>query len=159
MKPLRWVTSREAHAYMRERAEQNKALSKNNPNEQWAKARLDNTPHKWTAQAQWGYRIFDFWCARLGVAVEIDGREHDPEYDAYRDEYNFRRSAVVVLRVRNRNESDMQRVIQALGKISTWADRRESMGLLAHTKKERREYVNLPDSRHCLQEYLDKIGY
>lgn len=142
---------------MRMRAEQNKDRSRHNKNEQWAKDILDSTGYKWTPQAQWGYRIFDFWCAKLGVAVEIDGPEHNADYDGYRDEYNFRRSAVVVIRVRNTNDQDMQKAISMLGRIGTWQDRREQMGLLSHTKAGRRKYVNLPDDKKCLQEFLQGI--
>lgn len=141
---------------MRWRAEQNKIRSVNNSSEQWAKDRLKTTGLKWTPQAQWGYRIFDFWCAVLGVAIEIDGPEHDLDYDAYRDEYNFRRSAIVVFRVRNGNESDIQRVIGALSRIETWKTRRARMGI---DPKNKGVYVDLPDSKHCLQEYLSQIGY
>ena len=36
--------------------------------------KLAATGHRWSRQAIWGKRIFDFWCATLGIAVEVDGR-------------------------------------------------------------------------------------
>lgn len=154
MKQLRWTTNVEQADYMRGRVAENLARSARNQNEQWAANRLSETPYRWKPQAQWGYRIFDFWCQFLGVAVEIDGPDHDPEYDAYRDEYNFRRSGIVVLRVRNKNEQDMDDAIAMLDRIEGWTARRLDMGLSADTKEERRANVNLPDDRKLLMEYL-----
>ena len=134
MKPLRWPTDAEQHAYMRERQAQNKAKTKNNKNERWAAGRLKESVKKWTEQAQWGYRLFDFWCAELGVAVEIDGPEHNQKYDAHRDEYNYRRSGIVVLRVRNRNEEDMRRCLLAIASECSWKDRKEKMGIASKSK-------------------------
>ncbi len=51
-------------------------------------------------------RIFDFFCSELGVVVEVDGPEHNEDWDTFRDEGTFRSSSIVVLRVRNRNEED-----------------------------------------------------
>lgn len=144
---------------MRGRVAENTARSARNPNEQWAAERLSATPYRWKRQAQWGYRIFDFWCAELGVAIEIDGSNHDPDYDAYRDEYNFRRSGVVVLRVRNKNEKDMDSTIAALDRIESWTTRRLNMGLTSNTKAEKRQHVNKPDDISLLREYLTGIGH
>jgi len=154
MKQLRWTTNKEQADYMRGRVAENVARSAKNPNEQWAAERLSVTPYKWKPQAQWGYRIFDFWCEFLGVAIEIDGPDHDPDYDSYRDEYNFRRSGVVVLRVRNKNEKDMDSAIATLDRIEAWTTRRFNMGLMSNTKEEKRKNVNLPDNRKLLREYL-----
>lgn len=100
MKPLRWTTNAEEHAYMAERQRQNIFNSNNNKSENWFIEKLHGTGLKWARQSQWGYRIFDFWNHNLGVAIEVDGKGHRKKYDSYRDEYNFRRSGIVVLRVR-----------------------------------------------------------
>lgn len=115
---MRWPTTRETHAYMKSRQDQNAARVV--ANEDWMATKLP----RWTRQAEWGYRLFDFWNARLGCAVEVDGPEHDPNYDQYRDEWAFRRSAIVVLRVRNRNEQDADHAILTIGKLGTWIDRK-----------------------------------
>ena len=97
MKKLRYITNAEQSAYMRQRKAECMARSPKNRAENWAADRLKTTGKKWKHQAVWGYRIFDFWCRELGCAVEIDGKNHKEDYDSYRDEYNFRRSAIVVL--------------------------------------------------------------
>jgi very-short-patch-repair endonuclease len=141
MKPLRWATNAEQAAYMRGRKDQNLTRALSNSNENWLFARLEATGFKWTRQATWGYRIFDFWCHELGIAVESDGPEHDRQYDAHRDEYNLRRSGVLVLRVRNKNEEDVAVAISAIAEAKTWRDRRARLGLDAHTKAGRRHLI------------------
>lgn len=138
MKPLHYATTAGTHAYMRGRQAENKAASACNQNENWFAAKLNETAEKWTRQTQWGYRLFDFWCHELGIAVEIDGREHDPRYDGYRDKYNYLRSGIVVLHVRNRNEEDAARALEFIAKSESWAARRHRLGLDQPTKKSRR---------------------
>ncbi len=142
MKPLRWPTNAEDAAYMKGRQEQNVRRALANPSENWLEERLNTTGYKWTRQASWGHRIFDFWCHELGIAVESDGPEHDQRYDAHRDEYNLRRSGIVVLRVRNRNEKDANVALSAIATAEPWNVRREKLRLNAHTKAGRRHLVS-----------------
>lgn len=117
---------------------------------------LKSRGEKWTRQVLWGYRIFDFWNPVLGIAIEIDGPEHDPVYDAHRDEYNFRRSAIVVLRVRNQNENDAKAVFELIPRLGTWKERRSELGIDGHTKKERRKLLLLPRFPSLLERYLSQ---
>lgn len=128
---MKWPTNKEEHAYMRMRQEQNKRKSKSNPNENWAAKYLNKrtTGHRWKRQAQWGYRLYDFWCSTLGIAVEIDGDTHDPNYDRSRDEYNYNKSGIVVLRVRNRSEKDMKKALIKIQQSECWNTRRKRLGL------------------------------
>lgn len=144
MKKLRWCCDSKSSEYMRMRKEQNLARALTNKNENWMADLLATTGLKWTRQAQWGYRRFDFWCAHLGVAVEVDGAEHREDYDAYRDEYNFRRSGIIVLRVRNLSAEDAAAALEAIGKQSPWKERRVAMGLNTGSKKARRKWVTAP---------------
>lgn len=105
-----------------------------NPNENWMAAKLGVG---WTRQAVRGYRIFDFWHHGLGCAVEVDGPEHDRAYDNYRDEYVFRRSGVIVLRVRNKCEEDAKTVIATIRRLDTHKDRRAKLGILGGKKQKR----------------------
>lgn len=132
MTPLKWPINKEESAYMRERKRQNRSRTRRNSNENWAHERLCSlTGLKWTRQAMWGYRLYDNWNAVLGVAVEVDGLEHKYKrgQDLYRDEYNFRRSGIVVLRVRNQNEIDMAFAVDLIRKSRTWEERRNDLGL------------------------------
>lgn len=142
MRKLRYATDREKSAYMRMRQEQNLETAQKNPNENWMAERLRTTSERWKRQLIWGFRVFDFWCGRLGIAVEVDGPGHDPDYDAYRDEYNYRRSGIVVLRVRNMNEADAANAIERINGSLTWSERRHALGIDTNTKKGRRWLVN-----------------
>jgi very-short-patch-repair endonuclease len=127
---------------MQGRQDQNRARAERNKNENWLAGQLQVTGHRWTRQAAWGYRIFDFWCHELGIAVESDGPEHRPDYDAYRDEYNLRRSGIVVLRIRNMNEADLADALRLVAESETWKERKKRLGLDAHTKAGKRNLVS-----------------
>jgi very-short-patch-repair endonuclease len=142
MKPLHRPTNAAEHAYMRERAAQNLARAASNPNENWFWRKLEATGKSWTRQAQWGYRIFDFWCHEIGTAVEVDGPEHRAAYDAYRDEYNLRRSGILVLRVKNLNEADATTALAVIAQAETWADRKARLGIVGNTKQARNRLVS-----------------
>jgi very-short-patch-repair endonuclease len=141
MKPLRWPTNKEQHDYMRMRAVQNLERALVNKNENWMACKLQGSGFKWKRQAQWGNRIFDFWCSSLGIAIEIDGPEHDHIYDAYRDEYNLRRSGILVLRVRNLSEEDASICMATVASSCSWRERKEGLNIVASTKKGRRRLV------------------
>lgn len=159
MKQLKWPINKQDSDYLSVRKAQNIQRAKNNPNENWMRDILKGTNYKWTRQALWGYRIFDFWCAVLGVAVEVDGPEHNPTTDSYRDEYNFRRSGVVVLRVRNHNDADAHKVVVLISRLGSWAERRQELGITAHTKRERRQHADKPyDGPSMLTAYLERLG-
>lgn len=157
MKPLRWTNTKDAHAYMAGRKKQNMQRAENNPNENWMLEKLLTTPFKWSRQAQWGYRLFDFWCSVLGVGIEVDGPEHNKDYDTYRDEYNFRRSGIVVIRVRNMNEDDAARALYLVNRVGTLVSRKEFLKINPNSKKGRRSLVNAPIERSLLSEYLESL--
>jgi very-short-patch-repair endonuclease len=102
---------------------------------------LAKTGKKWTRQAMWGYRIFDFWCAELGLVVEVDGATHKIEYDNYRDEYNYRRSGIVVLRVPNFCEESAKLALDVIASAETWKERRLKLGIFG-SKKQKRHLVS-----------------
>ena len=125
---MRWVTNKCESDYMRNRQAQNKARCVSSAAEQWMADKLSGAGIKFTRQAMWGYRLFDFWIATLGIAIEVDGPEHDQEYDAFRDRYNYLRSGIVVLRVKNFDEESAATVIQKLRESELWKVRRLRIG-------------------------------
>lgn len=125
VKSMRWIVRSDQAKYMRERQKQNK--KKIVKAEIWAKQKLETTEYKWSSQAIWGCRLFDFWCAELGIAVEIDGMTHDKVYDAVRDEYNYFRSGIIVIRVGNYDETAMQQALETIAKAETWQARKAKM--------------------------------
>lgn len=129
MKYKRWPTTKEQHEHMKMREKQNVRIARRNPNENMLIPYLKKTGLRWSRQSQWGYRIFDFWCHTLGVAIEIDGKEHNKKYDIFRDKENYERSGIIVLRVRNKNIGDIKKVMGKLRTIKIWSLRRIKLGL------------------------------
>lgn len=115
--------------HMKMRQTQNVVRSVSSKAEDWALSYLEKTEYKWTRQAIWGWRVFDFWNHQLGIAVEIDGPEHDSDYDSKRDAKNWKTSRIVVLRVKNFDEHDMQLALEAISNSDSWNERRELAGL------------------------------
>lgn len=151
---VRWPSSVEDSEYMRMRQRQNMHNSLSNHNENWFAEKLTRARIKYRRQAQWGFRLFDFWIASKGVAVEIDGPEHNAHkaraQDAYRDEYNYRRSAILVIRVPNGDEASAAAAIQKIHGECSWEDRRAQLGLNLRSKKARRKWVAAPELTETL---------
>lgn len=107
---------------------ENLAFAMRNPNEEWMWQKLLKTGHIWERQGLWGYRMFDFWCRHMGVAVEVDGPEHDTERDANRDAQALLYGGIVVLRVKNRDEEGAERVLRAVAaQPDNWDDRKRQI--------------------------------
>lgn len=156
MKKLKYQTDKESSDYMAGRCRQNKVRCLSSKAETWALAMLSRTGRKWTRQAMWGFRIFDFWNAEIGCAIEIDGPEHNAEIDRYRDEYNFRRSGIVVLRVKNFDVADMNAAIRNIHDLGGWQERRASLGF-TEAKRSRHVLAAQPydANRRMLDGYLE----
>jgi len=109
---------------MKLRQNQNRAKGMT-PAEKWLFENfLKKTTLNWTHQAQWGFRLFDFWNAFLGVAIEVDGPEHRPEADLFKDETEWGRSKIVTFRVRNFNRADASLAMGSLQLLRPWKERR-----------------------------------
>lgn len=122
----------ELHKHMKMRQRQNLIIAIRNPNENWLKKKLEEqTDLKWTRQAIWGFRLFDFWNSKKGIAVEVDGPDHDKKKfrDSIRDNYNFKRSGVLVFRIKNLCEEEASIAIEMINKECLWWERRKNLGL------------------------------
>ena len=155
MKPPGWPVNRDDHAHMRLRQRQNLTTSTRSKAEAWMQEHLSRTGLKWTRQAQWGFRLFDFWCHDRGVAVEVDGPEHVREIDSRRDLYNYHRSGIVVIRVRNFNEQDAARCLSKIKRVGSWAARRKAMGIESKDRSTRKKWQESEDAATFL---LGKLG-
>jgi very-short-patch-repair endonuclease len=142
---MRALCNSQQHSYMKKRQKEN--LLNFSKAEQWAYEYLKPINTQWVRQAIWGCRLFDFFSIKRGIAVEIDGPEHNKDYDRIRDEYNYYRSGILVLRVHNFNEHDMRMVIQEITKGETRKQRR---------KRVRREIGLAEDAP--MKDVLKKIG-
>lgn len=127
MKKLKWITKKEDTDRMKRFKVKN--LNREISAENWMKDKLSQTDLKWTRQAIWGFRIFDFWNHEKGIAVEVDGPTHNEKYDEYRDRYNYLRSGIIILRVRNFNEQDAQQALNKIKSQTSWVERRKQMGI------------------------------
>lgn len=139
---IAWPLNAAAARHMRIRQVQNLNTAVRNETENWMLAKLQATKYKWSRQSIWGSRLFDFWCHVLGVAVEVDGEEHDRERDKEHDDYLYRRSAIVVIRVRNRNEEDAEAAIKRIWELGLWMDRRKAIGVKRTKAELRREKMS-----------------
>lgn len=130
-------SNRQEHAYMkmRQQALRGRGMTKA---EEWVYQALMATGLKWTREAVWGWRIFDFWNVKLGVAIEVDGPEHNRISDLKRDSINYERSGIIVFRIKNWNQQDLEMVLKKLPSINDWIVRREELGLLTKAQKKAR---------------------
>lgn len=127
---MRWTTNHLQASYMRHRRQQNIELSLRNQNENTAFSIIKKHSNlKWERQKAWGCRLFDFWCGHMGVAIELDGPEHDPEYDAVRDRHNELRSAIAVFRIKNGDWGRLIEAVQEIHAMPCWKERRSIAGL------------------------------
>lgn len=125
-----WPTNKDAAAHMKMRQNQNLVSCKKSKAESWMADKLESTkPFKWTRQAQWGIRLFDFWNYKLGIAVEVDGSEHVHNIDITKDRVDYVVSGIVVLRVRNFNEDDAGKALLYISRSGSWNDRRKLLNL------------------------------
>lgn len=126
---IKWPINAEMHAYMAGRQRMNRVSCLKSKAEAWIYSLLKPSGLTWTRQAQWGYRLFDFWCAELGIAVEVDGPEHKKNWDAFRDDHNYRVSGILVIRIPNFDNAAAANALIKIGKSTSWNERRASLGL------------------------------
>lgn len=124
-----WPTNKQESQYMLMRQNQNIERSKSNKAENWFNEKLKNSKYKFSRQKRWGYRIYDFWCHELGLAIEVDGQTHNESWDALRDKQDFERSRIIVLRVRNFDEGDAYFALKYLLQCEKWNERRTAAGM------------------------------
>ena len=124
-----WPVKQEHHKHMKHRQEQNRARCGNNKAENWMADKLSETGLKWTRQAHWGFRMFDFWNSSRGIAVEVDGREHCRPDDEKQDGIDFEKSAIIVIRVTNFDEIQANLAILEIISAGSWNERRVRNGL------------------------------
>mgnify|MGYP000937170663 CR=1 FL=1 len=129
IKHIAWPTTKEESDHMAIRQKQNRESCKLSAAEEWMKVRLRGTGMKWKRQSRWGIRLFDFWNSEKGIAVEVDGPEHDPIRDKAKDRVDFLVSGILVLRVKNFDELDAQIAISRIMTSQSWNSRRSGMGL------------------------------
>lgn len=120
----------------------------------------------WERQYLIGYRILDFYCPELKIAIEVDGTEHDRQYDRYRDEYLFRVENIITFRVRNNTPLDIKSVLDTLPLCMKCGSNRnivfkDVLGVNpTHVAKERlSRTIPFKEEYLLLGKYLNSRGY
>lgn len=136
MKACKYISDSKSHAEMKFFKDVNSQSSLRNKNEnRFCELLETKTNLKFSRQAIWGRRIFDVWVDRLGLAFEIDGNEHVERIDKYRDEWIFRRSGIVVIRVKNPLVDRFFENLPNFETIGTWKSRRERLNKFKSYKR------------------------
>jgi very-short-patch-repair endonuclease len=123
-----WPVAKKWHAHMKQRQRENRERSV--PAENWMADMLARyLPHvKWTRQATWGFRVYDFWCSKRGIAIEVDGATHDADREIVRDQLDWHRSGILVLRVKNYDDNGAIEAIDQVARNTSWNQRRAKLG-------------------------------
>lgn len=118
---------------LREYRKETTEKAKNNKSEnrfRWKYLKPLHYTHKinFNRQRIRGNRIFDFRCSTKWIAVEVDGWYHYTKnqraWDIQRDNYNYKKHWVLVIRVEARDAIDAQNAIERIKKESDWKWRR-----------------------------------
>ena len=140
---MRWTHTRDQHLYMQARLRENRERGLTKA-EEWMLGHLKTTGLTWKPQHLYGCRIFDFWNDQKGIAVEVDGREHNAQYDDARDTHAYLKSGIQVFRVENFSEDFLPGILKAIRDECSWWERRASVGLGRNrriSKQERRHLL------------------
>ena len=76
-----WPVTKEHQAHMQARQADRMAKPMTKAEKWFYEGYLKDTGYKWKRERRWGFRLFDFWNARVGIAIEVDGPEHDRNLD------------------------------------------------------------------------------
>lgn len=142
-----WPTNKQESDWMERLARTRKTTAA----EQFLAHVLRKHGFTFTMHARWGYRVFDFWIAALGVAIVIDEPKSpvDPAY-ARSDEDNLNVSGIVTIHVRPFNAADSRQVFRYLRASPSWQERRVNLGItkekFSRATRELVHPVPLPDS-------------
>jgi len=133
-----------------------------NPRQRWMRDKLlsEWSEASWKQQFVFSGRIFDFWNSRDGVAILVDYNRQDPEYDAYSDEFYFRKYVVLILRVEYEDDdsADQAMAFADLAHRHLWKERKRAAGLLVGPTKRKgvvRERMQIPRAESLRKNYLD----
>lgn len=109
-----WNT--DSKKFIREVQKKQKKITLKNPAENWFSMKIKNDLSKFTfsRQKKMGFRVFDFWCKKIRVAIEIDGKQHNRQWDLLRDQKYQERFHLKVYRIWAFNESDYKEVLKNL---------------------------------------------
>ena len=128
----------ERNIHLRMRRRQLKINAKKNAAENWMAKKLRKSPFCFKRQAPMSGKFFDFFCQRIGVAVEVDGDYHrekkQREKDAARDTDFLERLGILTLRVPAFDEKAAQLALDTIYASEFWRERKERLGIFERRK-------------------------
>lgn len=158
MKSLTWPTKKEESEFVRTLRNQKINKAKGNSYVLSIIPLFEKNLLMWTQHAIWGFRVYDFLCSEKGVVIQIQESEEDYEENIHGDEYHFRRSGLVVLRLnRDDDTSILDSYFSVADMLNSWQERKYILRLDATTRKERRWLSSKPDFPYMLPDYLKHI--
>lgn len=143
------VVNKEQSDRMKEMQAQQRA--KRNKSEDWADEIIKTYGLKYTRQAIWQARLFDFWFGGKGIALEIDGQSHtlfkQKLKDSITDNHFYMISGIIVLRVKEYDERALRQAMAKVCLSEGWKERRIAMGIF--NAKQRRKQLGIPLKNKC----------
>lgn len=112
-----WPNTVEGNARQSEIKENRKVLLSRLPWIKCASQLAKDSPLHWSNQSAWGYTIFDFWNAELGLALaayELPTDGSDVARELAIDRYQLFRSGIVVMRYEFGNSQDFERKLKRI---------------------------------------------
>jgi very-short-patch-repair endonuclease len=142
--------SKESHQYMKLRKSQH--LNKFVSAEEWATLHIKVSGERYSRQAIWQSRLFDFWFSVKGIAIEIDGESHNSFKQSFKDsvtdKHFYELSGIIVVRVKNYNINELNNAISFVKNSCSWKERRKQMGI--ENSKQRRKQLSISLKSKCL---------
>jgi hypothetical protein len=129
---MRWPVNHEQSEYMRKLQREARMPGRSHESENWADGILRTGCLKWTRKAIWGCRLFNFWNARKGVAIELDGPK--PDAGDEEDRHARERSGIAVYRVKSFDESQLRSAMSKAECLEDWGIRRDRLGIPSKLK-------------------------
>jgi len=123
---------------MRKAQNKSKGLTKA---ESWVNERLVKEGLKFSTQSIWRWRIYDFWNHVIGCAIEVDGPEHNIKKDKEKDLSDYNRSGIIVLRIRNFNQDDLDKTIEDIKNMEEWHPRRRRLNIPLTVAEKKKIYA------------------
>lgn len=114
---------------------------------------------RFVRQAVRWWRIFDFWCDKLWVAIEVDWKYHEEDWKKKKDENNDRHalevSQVLVIRIKDFDSYWAREAIKKVKSLDPWWIRRKN-AWLSHWWNRQKQIDKYDKS---IEEFVAELDY
>lgn len=125
---LEWPMTKTEAAEIKQQKTMALAGALQHPAHQWMAQKLRLSGLRMNPQAAWGWRLFDFWCAEKGVAIDLIEPGDATDYTDV-DLKELFRSGILIRRLRHFDNNEADYLIQMTKEEPFWNARRAQMGL------------------------------